>query len=157
MEKRIPVTNNTAMNLYVGSNIVPPGETRDFFESQVPHHLRPAQEEAEVKAPADPLAELLDGNVASVVAALPELSTEQLEKLGDMEQAGGKRKGVLGALAEALLNRAANKDALEKVVLMSDEELAVALEEAGTDINAAPEYVAALEAEAAKRNPGTDK
>ncbi|HQS59974.1 MAG: hypothetical protein B7Y56_03455 [Gallionellales bacterium 35-53-114] len=151
MEKRIPVTNNGAMMLYVGANMVPPGETRDFPESQVPHHLRPAPVEVKEETPADPLASLLDGNVPSVVAALPELSVEQLEKLGEMEQAGGKRKGVLNALAEALLTRAANKDALDKIVLLSDEELAAALKEAGTDINAAPEYIAALKAELAKR------
>lgn len=152
MEKRIPVTNNTSMNLYVGSNIVPPGETRDFFESQVPLHLRPVDqvEEAPVVV-VDPLAELLDGNVASVVAALPELTTEQIEKLGEMEQAGGKRKGVLSALAEALLTRAANKDAMDKVGLLSDEELAAELEAVGSDIAASPEYLAALEAESAKR------
>jgi len=107
MEKRIAVENKTKMPLYVGSNIVPPGEIRDFPESQVPHHLRPAPvAEAAPQAPADPLAELLKGNVASVVAALPDLTDADVERLGELEQQGQARKGVLSAVAEELLVRA---------------------------------------------------
>lgn len=148
---KIPIANTGKNHMSVGSYLIPPGETRHIEEAEVPHHLRPKKEEEKKEAPADPLTELLAGNVPSVVAALPELSVEQIEKLGELEQAGGKRKGVLSALAEALLTRAANKDALDKVVLLSDEDLAAALNEAGTDINAAPEYIAALEAELARR------
>lgn len=108
MEKRIPVTNNTKMNLYVGSNIVPPGETRDFPESHVPHHLRPQADEPvrEQGAPADPLGEMLKSSVKEISAGLDGLSTDDIERLGDLEQAGQARKGVLSAVSEALLARA---------------------------------------------------
>lgn len=155
MEKRIPVTNNTNMPLYVGSNIVPPGETRDFPESQVPHHLRPQKDEPakEQAAPADPLAELLKGTVKEVTAGLDGLLTEDLETLGELEQLGQARKGVLSAIGELLLGRAAQADMMAKVAAFTDEELAAALEDAKTDIHVDPDYLAALEAEAAKRNP----
>ena len=108
---KIPVSNSTAMPIYVGAAMIPPGETRHFDEQDVPPHLRPAQEvAAEPEAPADPLAELLKGNVASVVAALPGLSVSDVERLGDMEQADLGRKGVLGAIAEQLMIRAENTE-----------------------------------------------
>jgi hypothetical protein len=156
MEKRISVSNNTKMNLYVGSNIVPPGETRDFPESQVPHHLRP-QEESPAKepaAPADPLAELLKGTVKEVVAVLKGMPLADIEKLGELEQAGQARKGVLSAIADIQLTHAAQAEMMARVAAFGDEELAAALEAAATDINVDPIYLAALEAEAAKRNPG---
>jgi len=150
MEKRISVENNTKMGIYVGSNLVPPGETRDFPESMVPQHLRPKAEEAPVEKPVeDPLGEMLKGNVASVVALLPGMSAADIEKLGELEQAGQARKGVLSAIAEIQLSRA---ELMGHVASLSDEDLAAALEDAGTDINADPALVAALEAEAAKRD-----
>lgn len=104
---KIPVSNNTAMPIYVGAAMIPPGETRHFDEQDVPHHLRPAPvEAAPVAAPADPLAELLKGNVAAVVAALADLPDADVERLGELEQAGQARKGVLSAVAEELLVRA---------------------------------------------------
>ncbi|MFA6971646.1 MAG: hypothetical protein WC208_09635 [Gallionella sp.] len=103
----IPVTNNGNTHLAVGSFLIPPGETRHFDENEVPHHLRPAAVEVKkVEAPADPLAELLKGNVASVVAALDGMLLIDIERLGDLEQQGQARKGVLSAIAEILLVRA---------------------------------------------------
>ena len=104
---KIPVSNTSAMPIYVGAAMIPPGETRHFDEQDVPHHLRPAPvAEAAPQAPADPLAELLKGNVAAVVAALPDLTDADVERLGELEQAGQARKGVLSAVAEELLVRA---------------------------------------------------
>lgn len=152
---KIPVRNNSAMPIYVGAAMVPPGETRHFDKQDVPHHLRPVEQvEAVVEAPADPLAELLKGNVKEVVAALAGLSIADIERLGDLEQQGHARKGVLNAIADIQLNHAAQADTMAKVAALDDEALAAALAEAGTDINADPDYVAALEAEAVKRNPG---
>lgn len=116
MEKRIPVINNTSMSIYVGSNIVPPGETRDFPESQVPMHLRladaesnPAETEANIQ-PEDPLVELLRHKIADVEAALPGLSDTDLERLGELEQLNDNpRKGVLSAIGEEILKRAEAK------------------------------------------------
>lgn len=109
MERRIPVTNNTQMPIYVGSNMIPAGETRDLPESQVPAHHRPREEPPEPPAaPDDPYTTLLEHNVGTVVAALPAMSVEEIEKLGELEQLGQARKGVLSAIAEALLKRASN-------------------------------------------------
>lgn len=153
---KIPVHNKSAMPIYVGTAMVLPGETRHFDEQEVPHHLRPAQaEEVKVEVVKDPLAELLLSNVKKVTAALAGLSTAEVEKLGELEQAGQARKGVLSAVGELLLNRAAQVEMLDKVAAFTDEELATALEDAKTDINIDPDYLAALEAEAAKREPGS--
>lgn len=103
---KIPVSNNTAMPIYVGAAMIPAGETRHFEEQDVPHHLRPVQEAAPVDEPVDPLVTLLESNVGDVVAALPELSRADVERLGELEQAGQARKGVLSGIAENLLARA---------------------------------------------------
>lgn len=158
---KIPVHNKTKMPIYVGAAMVLPGETRHFEEQDVPPNLRPAPvEDAPVEVPADqlaefPLIELLLGNVKEVTAALAGMTTADVEKLGELEQAGHARKGVLSAVGEMLLNRAAQADMLAKVAAFNDEELAAALEDAKTDINVDADYLAALEAEAAKRNPGS--
>lgn len=148
---KIPVTNNGTSAISVGTSIVLPGETRHFEEHEVPHHLRPKQEAAPVAAPVDPLAELLKGNVASVVAALNGMLFADIERLGELEQLGAARKGVLSAIAEIQLTQANLTDVQKAAAALSDEALAAALAEAGTDINTDPEYVAALEAEQAKR------
>ncbi len=149
---KIPVSNNTAMSLYVGAAMVPPGETRHFEESDVSHHLRPAKDETPaVVSKEDPLAKLLQGNVKDIAAALPGMTMADIERLGELEQQGQARKGVLSAVSTALLDRAANSELLAKVAALSDDELAAALVEAGTDVNADPDYVAALESESAKR------
>lgn len=108
METRIPVTNNTAMPMYVGSNMVPPGETRDFPESQVPAHLRPAAEPVaeDLKPSEDPVAALAAGTVKDAVEQIPGLSLADLERLGELEQLGKARASLLSAISDALLSRA---------------------------------------------------
>ena len=146
---KIPVTNNTAMPIYVGSAMIPAGETRHFEEHEVPHHLRPKAEAVPVEQPVeDPLGEMLKGNVGSVVALLPAMTSADIEKLGELEQAGLARKGVLSAIAEIQLSRA---ELTGHVASLSDEDLAAAIEDAKTDPNPDPALLAALEAEAAGR------
>lgn len=110
---RIPVTNATAMPIYVGAAMVPPGETRHFEEHDVPLHLRPAPAEPEEPAPAaDPAAALLEGTVAHITAALPALPDNLLDRIGELEQqAKAPRKTLLAAIAEETLNRAEAKQA----------------------------------------------
>lgn len=106
---RIPVTNNTQMPIYVGAYMIPPGETRDFDESQVPAHLRPAPPAPEPEAPPaeDPLAAIREQSVADIVELLPALSDDELARLGDLEQIqANPRKTLLAALAEEQLKRA---------------------------------------------------
>ena len=112
MNEKVPVTNNTKMAIYVAGAMIPPGETRHFDFNQVPPEFRPApQVEPEDETQFDPLAELIAHNVKDITAALPELSDEDLERLGDLEQAKGEtaRKSLLSAIAEAQLTRAEAK------------------------------------------------
>lgn len=113
-EKRIVVHNPSAMLLYVGSEVVPPGETRDFPESQVPAHLRSAAAPTAPEPVADPLADLLNHPVKAIAAALaersdlgvPVVSDEQLAALKAAEEAGKNRSTLLAAIAEETLRRA---------------------------------------------------
>lgn len=114
-EKRIVVTNTTAMPLYVGSEMVPPGETRDFAESSVPPHLRPAPAAPEAPAPvSDPIADLLDQPVKAIAAAIaergelgvPTIPDAQLAALKTSEESGKNRSTLLAAIAEETLKRA---------------------------------------------------
>lgn len=41
---------------------------------------------------------LLQGTVAEVMLVLPDLSREEVEQLGELEQMGQARRGILGAL-----------------------------------------------------------
>lgn len=156
MEKRIWIHNPNKTPMRVGSDIVPPGETKDFPESRVPRHLRPAEKkEEQPAAKTDPLAELLKGSVKDVTAALAGLATADIERLGELEQLAEKpRTTLLSAIGELLLNRAAQADVLAKIAELSDEALIEELATAQSESGADPEYLAALEAEAAKRNPG---
>lgn len=113
----IPVTNNTAMPIYVGAEMVPAGETRLFHEWLVPEHLKPQEAVAEAPAeevqPPDAVAELSEKSAKDVIAAIEGLTDQQLERLGDLEQARGDRvrTTVLAAIAEANLKRAEAKAA----------------------------------------------
>ncbi len=115
---KIPVTNTTAMPIYVGATMIPPGEIRHFDESDVPHHLRPAPVAPQAPEPApDPLQVLVNEKTADeAIAALPGLSIEDLERLGELEQARvlkdkpAPRKSVLSAISDTLLERAAAED-----------------------------------------------
>lgn len=109
MTEKIPVSNTTAMPIYVAGLMIPPGETRHFDAAQVPAEYRPVLPPVVAAAPPDPLDDLLGHSVKDVVARLPELSDTDLERLGDLEQAKGDdaRKTLLGAIAEAMLERSA--------------------------------------------------
>lgn len=114
MEKRISVHNPTGMLIYVGSDMVPAGETRDFPESAVPPHLRPQpapQAPAADEPTLDLIADLQKLSVKEIVAALPDLSAEDMARLEELENADGSpRKGVMNALTEEKLKRAAGND-----------------------------------------------
>jgi hypothetical protein len=111
---KIPVKNTTKMPIYVGATMIAAGETRHFEEQDVPLHLRPAAAQPAAPEPAaDPLQVLVtESTAAEVIEALPDLTTEDLERLGDLEQARmhnekpAPRKSVLSAISETLLKRA---------------------------------------------------
>lgn len=150
---KVPYHNDSDKYVHIGATMIAPNDTRDVEETEIPGYTAPGAV-AKVAAPADPLGGLLKGNVASVTAALADLPLADVEKLGELEQAGQHRKTLLAAIAEELLNRAANADMLAKVAALGDEALSAELEAVLSDVAADPDYLAALEAEAAKRNSG---
>lgn len=111
--QRITVHNTTGMPIYVGSTMIPAGDSRDFDERDVPAHLRPAPAiAAEVEAPAepppaDPLAELIKKPVREIVEAFGTLTAEQLAELDAREHTDPTpRKTLLEAIGEERLRRA---------------------------------------------------
>lgn len=104
---KIPVTNNTEMPIYVGSSMVPPGETRHFDEQDVPHHLRPVADAAVTpdEQQADLIVDLAAGTVKAAIEQIPALSLADLERLGELEQTGQARVTLLSALSDELLKR----------------------------------------------------
>lgn len=107
MNQKIPVTNESAMPIYVAGLMIPPGETRHFDLDQVPPHLRPAAPEPEPEVQVDPVAELLKHSVKDLKEMLPTFNDQELEALGAAEQLAEKpRTTLLGAIAEEQLKRA---------------------------------------------------
>ncbi len=99
MAKRY-VTNDTPNMMYVEGRMIAPGEGR---EVDVPDEAAAPVEEAAVD-PDAALLELLQGNVAGVVAALDGLSAESLTRLQVLESEREKpRKGVMEGLGNALI------------------------------------------------------
>ncbi len=121
MSNLVPFTNETDRFVTVGLFTIPPGQTRSVEAFLHPDYSAPADAPVEEQGDVDvseldlAMQLLLDGNVDSVLAAMADLPDEELERLGELEQLGKSRKGVLGAVAEHLLNRAgaANKDKAE--------------------------------------------
>lgn len=113
MNEKIPVSNNTAMPMYVAGMMIPPGETRHFDPEQVPVHLRPAPvAEPKEETQFDPIEELRAGTVKEIVAQIPELADDVLEALGAAEQSDkNPRTSLLSAIAEEQLTRAEAKTA----------------------------------------------
>lgn len=109
---KIPYYNIQNHIVFVGSVLIPPNETRlvDAALVQLPDTVS-----SQAKADTDPMAELLKGKVADVVASLPDLTLEQLQHLGTLEQMGQQRKGILGAIAERLLASAADSTQMQSV------------------------------------------
>lgn len=109
MSKLIPVTNNTANAIPVGSGYVMPGETRHFPEHQVPAHLRPADEaapEPQIEGTRS-IEEMASGTVQEIAGKIPDLNDYELELLRTIEEERDKpRQGVLNAIAEEDLKRA---------------------------------------------------
>ena len=120
---KVPVHNHTEMPIYVGVSMILPGETRHFDPQDVPHHMRPSEEE--IAALEDPMAELAGGTVADAVARIPTLSLPDLERLGELEQTGKARVTLLSAIAEEILNREQDARLGELITRVTEELIAV--------------------------------
>lgn len=105
--RKVAFTNTTASFAHVGGVMIPPGDTRDVDARLVPGYQAEAAG-AEPVVPADPLALVLAGKVAEVVAGLEALDDDELDRLMVLEAESDRpRKGVLEAAQTLLLARAA--------------------------------------------------
>lgn len=80
--QKIPYYNSKDHAVFMGGVMVPAGETRLVDAALLPQ----AEPETVTEKQPDALAELLKGNVADVLAKLPELNLEDIERLGELEQ-----------------------------------------------------------------------
>lgn len=108
------VENNTANTIYVGGMAIAPGEGREVTVPDEPLADTALVTDDQEGDPDADLRALLDGNVASVVASLEGLGKIALTRLQDLETDGKARKGVLSALADAII-------ALADAALTSDD------------------------------------
>jgi hypothetical protein len=106
MSKMIPIKNNGKMPMYIGSTMIPAGETHIFPEHHVPEHLRPGAEEVEPEQVENPLKTLLENSIKDITEALPGLSNDQLDELELLEVQGDDRAGMAKAFQEERLRRA---------------------------------------------------
>lgn len=98
-------TNETKNFMHVGGVTIPPGETREVDAVLLPGG---SQDDAlEPAVPLDPLAQLMNGSVAAITAALPTLSNADLARATELEEAGVARKSMLAALSVENLRRVA--------------------------------------------------
>jgi len=100
-----PYTNHSSRTVTIGSRRLEPGQTRLVEETMIPGFVVP---EPAPEQPIDDLAELLDGSVKQVSEALPGLDQDQLERVRKLESSGKQRKGVLNAIEEQRIERAAS-------------------------------------------------
>ncbi len=110
-KKYIP--NDTDRTIFVGGVMIAPGEGREVDTAFLPpEHQEPAAETLADDGPGDDdadanLRDMLKGGVRDIEPLLPELSSETLKRLAELEgERDTPRKGVLGPIQELLLKRA---------------------------------------------------
>ena len=112
---QVPIKNSGKTVMHVANVLIPPGETKVFDAADLPPHMQPARGPAPLPTePDDPLLELLDENVPEIVKAIqsrgadgtPELSNDDLIRLGEAEANGKTRKGLMNALDKERMRRA---------------------------------------------------
>lgn len=101
---KIHVCNVSASAIFVGSIMVPPGETRLFEPHEVPPEYRTAApDEAAPEASENPLLVLSELPISRLALGLPALTDDELDQLEILEQQ--KDKPRAGALAEITAER----------------------------------------------------
>ena len=96
----VAFTNNTKKTAHIGTKSIPAGETREVDETLLP--ITHPQEQTE-QPPANPLTELLTGNVKDVLSKLNGYTADELGAIDQLEVGGSNRKGVLDGIANQLL------------------------------------------------------
>lgn len=104
MEK-IAYTNTGKNPVYIGGVMIPPDDTREVDASLVPG-FKPDAAASGAAEPTYIVDVLMQKPASEIMAAIPTLAIEDLEKLGEAEQTGPARKEVLAAIAEHLLSHA---------------------------------------------------
>lgn len=105
--KTVHHTNDTQNFMHVGGVTIPPGETRAVDAALLPDY-EPEDDAGNGQAvPDDPLVLLLAASVATITAALPDLSDADLVRAGELEAAGVNRKSLMSALSVEQLRRVA--------------------------------------------------
>lgn len=102
---KVPYQNDTDSPVHIGNVTIMPGNTRDVEETHIPGHK--GKEIATQDTQPHPLGDLLKGNVGVVAQALNGMAFEDVELLGELEQAGQARKTLLAAIATEILARQA--------------------------------------------------
>jgi len=150
--------NETAHTQFVGGRMIPPGEGRD-----VPLMYLPATHRSEPEAPVlhtepsldDYLADLLTHSVKHVVALLPELTHEALDRLEALE-----REATAPAVPRKTLLEAVGAERLKRAAATFQEELdaqhAAQLATLSPDERAAVEGATVVDAAALLPNLPTD-
>jgi len=100
-----PYTNHSSKTATIGTRRLEPGQTRLVEETMIPGFAVPP---APPERPIDDLAELLEGSVKQVTESLPGLDQDQLDRVRNLESGGKQRKGVLNAIEEQVIERAAS-------------------------------------------------
>jgi hypothetical protein len=108
----VAYTNSNEHPVHIDGKTIMPGESRQVDETQVPGYganIKTSADLAEPNHPEEPntLAEILLGNVPSILSALSDLTIEQLRELENLEtDAAQPRKGVLEAIDKRRLDLA---------------------------------------------------
>ena len=105
MEK-VPYFNPGENPVYIGGTMVPPKDTRDVYASLIPGYKPESSGSSSTSEPTYIVDVLMQKPASEIIAAIPSLAIEDLEKLGEAEQTGPARQEVLAAIAEHLLSQA---------------------------------------------------
>jgi hypothetical protein len=112
--KFVPHTNSFENTIHVGGVTIPAGETRDVDPSLLPGWEPEGDKMADL--PADPIADMLKGNVKDVSAALELLSDDELHSALYLEERGQARKSLLELMAAEKLQRAAGQGGYQELL-----------------------------------------
>jgi hypothetical protein len=131
MKQPVPIYNAGPEVKYVGSRMIPAGETAVFEPHELPpgyEQYRPqgAPAESAAKVPdapvKSPLQDLSDADPKTIIDALSSLNLEQLKEIEDLEKARGKksRRTVLEAIVRQRIDLAKQGEIDERVQKFRD-------------------------------------
>lgn len=117
MEHKVCIENETKEAIFIAGKMLLPGDSREFFKRDVPASFLKDEPKPEAKGEltlTETLLAILEGNVASVLATLPTMDTEQLTQLGILEGERERRVTIGRAIEAEIIGRASKKLDAEK-------------------------------------------